>query len=77
MNLSQQLRSKVDQAQSGGWVSQWMSIEELAARMGVSVRTIRRLHASDGGPQRTKRSRRFMYLRADVEEWLFCRSEKP
>ena len=53
--------------------SPWMSIEELADRLQVSVRTIRRHHAGGIGPDRAKRSRKFMYRRDDVENWLAAR----
>ena len=47
-----------------------LSIDQLAGMFGVSVRTIRRLHAAGYGPVRIRRSHRLMYRPSDVEAWL-------
>ncbi|TIQ44617.1 helix-turn-helix domain-containing protein [Mesorhizobium sp.] len=47
-----------------------VSIEELAAILGVSVRTVRRYQAAGLTPTRIRRSRQMMYRRLDVENWI-------
>ena len=52
----------------------FVSIVELAAELGVSVRTIRRLQAAGRMPPRVKRGRRKVYRRADLDQ-LFSKTE--
>ncbi|TPI28454.1 MerR family DNA-binding transcriptional regulator [Mesorhizobium sp. B3-2-1] len=47
-----------------------VSIEELAAMLGVSVRTIRRYQAAGLTPSRIRRSRQLLYKHADAEAWV-------
>lgn len=47
----------------------YVSIEDLAAEKGRSVRTLHRWNKLPGAPKRYKRGRREMYLRADVQHW--------
>ena len=60
----------VEIAKARSLCSPWMSIQNLAKHIGVSIRTVRRIHAAGGGPARVKRSRKLMYRRDDVESWL-------
>lgn len=47
-----------------------LSIKELAAELGVSIRTLRRRNKRPDAPQRIKQGRSLMYRRADVQQWL-------
>ena len=47
-----------------------VSIKDLAAELGVCVRTLRRWNNRPGAPQRVKKRRRLMYRRDDVRRWL-------
>jgi predicted DNA-binding transcriptional regulator AlpA len=49
---------------------QFVSIKDLAAERGKSVRTLRRWNNRPDAPQRVKIGRRLLYRRADVEPWL-------
>ena len=60
----------LDAAEAAAAASPWLSIKQLAERLGVSVRTIRRWHAKGEGPERTKRGRRKMYHKDAVDRWL-------
>jgi Helix-turn-helix domain len=50
------------------------SIQDLAAELGVAVRTLRRWNKRSDAPKRFRQSRRLMYRRADVQHW-FARSK--
>jgi predicted DNA-binding transcriptional regulator AlpA len=56
--------------------SDYVSIKELAAELGVSVRTLRRWNKLPDAPQRFQRSRRLMYRRADVQHWFEQRARR-
>ncbi|WP_363247752.1 helix-turn-helix domain-containing protein [Mesorhizobium sp.] len=47
-----------------------VSIEEVAAMLSVSVRTVRRYQAEGLTPARIRRCRQLMYRRLDVENWI-------
>jgi hypothetical protein len=47
-----------------------ISIEDLAAELAVSVRTLRRWNNRSDAPKRFKRGRQLMYRRADVARWI-------
>lgn len=47
-----------------------VSIKDLAAELGVSVRTLRRRNQLPDAPKRYRQSRRLMYRRADVQHWV-------
>jgi predicted DNA-binding transcriptional regulator AlpA len=49
---------------------QGLSIEELAAGLGKSVRSLRRWNNRPDAPERVKQGRRLMYGREDVRHWL-------
>jgi hypothetical protein len=49
--------------------SDYVSISELAAESGRSVRTLRRWNKLPGAPKRYRRGRRLMYRRTDVQHW--------
>ena len=50
--------------------SDLVSIKDLAAELGVSIRTLRRRNNHPDAPQRVKAGRRHMYRRSDVQAWL-------
>jgi len=50
--------------------SDLVSIQDLAAELGVSVRTLRRWNKLPDAPKRYRQSRRLMYRRADVQHWF-------
>jgi len=53
------------------WKAQHLfTVEELAQFLGVSVRSIRRMHAAGVDPPRIRRSRRLMYPVNGVLAWL-------
>lgn len=60
----------LEQARRTSVAGDLVSIEDLAAERGVSVRTVRRWNNRTDAPQRVKRGRRHMYRRADVKRWL-------
>jgi DNA-binding transcriptional regulator YiaG len=47
-----------------------VSIKDLAAELGVSVRILRRWNRRPDAPKRLKRGRQLMYVRADVARWV-------
>ena len=49
--------------------SDYVSITDLAAARGKSVRTLRRWNNRPDAPKRYRRGRRLMYRRADVQHW--------
>jgi transcriptional regulator GlxA family with amidase domain len=50
--------------------AEFVSIEDLAAELNISVRTLRRRNTRPDAPQRFRRSRRLMYRRSDVQHWF-------
>jgi predicted DNA-binding transcriptional regulator AlpA len=65
----------IEQARKRAEADDKVSIEDLAAELGVSVRTLRRWNNAPHAPRRVKRGRRRMYRRADVQAW-FERSKR-
>ena len=49
-------------------------IDELARFLGISVRTIQRLHAKGYGPDRIKEGRRYVYKLSSLRRWLTHRA---
>jgi hypothetical protein len=47
-----------------------VTIKELAARLDVTVRTVRKLHASEDGPHRVPRKGQYLYL-PEVADAIF------
>src|SRR4051812_1369624 len=47
-----------------------LTIEDLSEFLGISVRTIQRMHASGKGPPRLRWSHRFVYRVSKVTEWV-------
>ncbi|WP_461479490.1 helix-turn-helix transcriptional regulator [Mesorhizobium jarvisii] len=47
-----------------------VSIQDLAAMAGVSLRTLRRRQAAGEMPPRIQRCRSLMYRRSDAEAWI-------
>lgn len=55
---------------SGPTRRELISIQDLAAELGVCTRTLRRWNNRPAAPKRYRRGRRLMYRRADVQTWL-------
>ena len=67
----------IQQARRRSEADDKVSIEDLAAELGVSVRTLRRWNNGPHAPQRVKRGRRLMYRRTDVQHWFEQRARHP
>ena len=59
----------IEQARKRSEADDKVSIEDFAAELGKSVRTLRRWNNRPDAPQRVRRGRRLMYRRADVQHW--------
>jgi excisionase family DNA binding protein len=59
------------------WVRPWLSPEDLAAELGVPVKSIYVWNHKGTGPAVTKLGRRVRYSRKAVDEWLAGRTEQP
>jgi hypothetical protein len=55
----------------------YISETDLAAELGVGIRTLRRWNDAHTGPLRTKVGRLNFYSRAAVTAWLLAQTEKP
>ena len=53
---------------------QWLTQDQLAARLNISQRTLERMRNSGTGPRFSKVAKTILYREADVEEWLAERS---
>jgi len=53
-----------------GVLAEHLREADLAADLGVAVRTLRRWHAMRTGPRRTIIARRVYYAHEDVQRWL-------
>jgi hypothetical protein len=55
---------------------QWLTQDQLAARLDISVRSLERMRNAGTGPRFAKAGKRVLYRLIDVEEWLaehsFC-----
>jgi AraC-like DNA-binding protein len=60
----------IEQARRTSEADDKVSIKDLAAELGKSVRTLRRWNKRTDAHQRIKRGRRLMYRRADVQHWF-------
>jgi excisionase family DNA binding protein len=49
--------------------SPWLTIEELAERLHLSVKTLQNWHLLGRGPTAVKVGRRLLYKLATVEKW--------
>ena len=58
--------------------AEWLTLEQVAARLSVSGRTIRRLVDGDGFPRpRYLTARAPRWRRADVDAWMSSRPSEP
>jgi hypothetical protein len=64
-------------ARASAVLSEYMSLDELAEELGVNKRTLDRWHTSRNGPPRTYVSRRPIYRREAVLQWLRKREVDP
>jgi excisionase family DNA binding protein len=51
-------------------MTEWIGIEELAAELGIPVRTIYAWRTTGKGPHGHKIGKHVRFRREDVEEWL-------
>jgi hypothetical protein len=61
MDLTPRQQDLIEATRSRGWLSELFTIEELSEFLGVSIRTIQRMHANGQGPPRRRKSYRLMY----------------
>lgn len=54
-----------------------VSIEDLAAELNRSVRTLRRWSTRADAPKRLRRGRRLLYRRSDIQHWFEQRARRP
>ena len=59
------------------WVRQWLSPEDLAAELGVPLKSIYVWNHKGTGPAVTNLGRHVRYSRKAVDEWLAGRTEQP
>ena len=55
----------------------YLSVEEAAAELGVTPRTLHRWHAERIGPPRTKVGRSPLYRKAALLDWVARREQAP
>ena len=55
----------------------YIRIKELAYRLGVTQRTVRRWHTYRQGPAQTKIGRQVYYRIEVIEDWLRSREKQP
>jgi excisionase family DNA binding protein len=56
-------------------MDEWVSVEELAAQVKVTVQTIYNWHAAGKTPRASKVGRRLLFNRSDVNSWIRARAE--
>ena len=54
--------------------SQWLSQDQLATRLDISVRSLERMRNAGTGPRFSKAGKKILYRLHDVEAWLEERS---
>jgi hypothetical protein len=70
MDLTPRQQDLIEATRSRGWLSELFTIEELSEFLGVSIRTIQRMHANGQGPPRRRKSYRLMYPIPALLDWL-------
>jgi excisionase family DNA binding protein len=58
-------------------LSEFLTIEELAAELGRNKRTLDRWHALGNGPPQTRVGRKVLYRRSSVQKWLAAQEQPP
>ena len=71
----------IEKARASAARRDWVSIFEVAAGFGLSVRTLRRWQSNGMMPGRIRRGRQQVYRRADIVAWMaqrrFDRTSNP
>jgi hypothetical protein len=70
MDLTPRQQELIEGTRTHGWLHELFTIEELSEFLGVSIRTIQRMHAHGQGPRRIRKSYRLMYPIPDLLDWL-------
>lgn len=70
MEFDNQQKALIERARARSGQFDLLSIASLAAKLGISVRTVRRLHALGEGPARVKHGRKLMYRQSEIDAWL-------
>lgn len=61
------LKQMAIRAKQASESSPWISLQEIVSVYGISLRTLRRMQTEGFLPPRTKRGRRYCYLKAEIE----------
>lgn len=64
------MRKPTDDTRSMPVLQDWISREDLARELGVTVDTLRRWALRRTGPSFTKAGRRVLYSRQAINDWL-------
>jgi hypothetical protein len=64
------MRETTNDSGAGPVLKDWISREDLARELGVTVDTLRRWALRRVGPSFTKAGRRVLYSRQSVNDWL-------
>ena len=56
---------------------QWLGVEDLAAEIGVPVRTIYSWRSTKRGPRAATFGRHLRFRRGDVDAWIESRMDQP
>src|SRR4051794_40817552 len=77
VKLNPKQRELIETAASRRELTKGLSIEELSAFLGVSVRTIQGCHTHGNGPPRKRRSHKLVYPIPELMEWLQRPADDP
>ena len=70
MDLTPRQHELIEATRTRRWLYELFTIEELSEFLGVSIRTIQRMHAAGKGPPRRRKSYRLMYPIPALLDWL-------
>jgi Helix-turn-helix domain len=70
MDLTPRQHDLIEATRTRRWLHELLTIEELSEFLGVSIRTIQRMHTNRQGPPRRRKSYRLMYPIPALLDWL-------